>query len=131
MKLFRLIEGIEIIRSKVNFDIDIEDISSDSRRVRSGGIFIALKGTKRNGNDYIEMALKSGCSCIITDDENVYYEYEKTVYFKFSGGDSAAGYSGTCGNGRGICTGQPAYCGRYLWRGPFLVSGRLYPDHHR
>lgn len=25
------------------------------------------------------MALKSGCSCIITDDENVYYEYEKTV----------------------------------------------------
>ena len=79
MKLFRLMEGIEIIRSKVNFDIDIKNIYSDSRRVTEGGIFVALRGTKRNGNDYIDMALKAGCSCVITDDENVYYEYDKTV----------------------------------------------------
>jgi len=79
MKLFRLIEGIEIIRSKVNFDIDIKDISSDSRKVSANGIFVALKGMKRNGNDYIAEALKRGCTCIITDDENIYYEYDKTV----------------------------------------------------
>ena len=48
MKLFRLIEGIEIIRSKVNFDLDIKNICSDSRRASEGGIFVALKGTKRN-----------------------------------------------------------------------------------
>ncbi len=79
MKLFRLVEGIEIIRSKVHFDIDIKNICSDSRKAMKNSVFVAIKGLNRNGNNYINEALEKGCDCIITDDESVYFEYENTV----------------------------------------------------
>lgn len=79
MKLFRLIEGIEILRSKVHFDIDIKNICSDSRKASENSIFVAIKGLNRNGNTFIKEALEKGCSCIITDDESVYFEHENTV----------------------------------------------------
>ncbi len=79
MKLFRLIEGIEILRSKVHFDIDIKNICSDSRKASENFVFVAIKGLNRNGNTYINEALEKGCSCIITDDESVYFEYDNTV----------------------------------------------------
>jgi surface protein len=58
MKLFRLIEGIEILRSKVHFDIDIKNICSDSRKASENFVFVAIKGLNRNGNTYINEALR-------------------------------------------------------------------------
>jgi UDP-N-acetylmuramyl-tripeptide synthetase len=78
MELYNLLSGIEIIKSKVE-NKEIKYISSDSRRIKESYIFVALKGGKRNGNDYIEEAIKRGCVCIISDDENVFYEYDNVV----------------------------------------------------
>ena len=79
MRLFRLMEGTEIIRSKVCLDLEINNICSDSRKAEKNTVFVAIKGINRNGNNYIFDALNAGCSCIITDDENIYYEHEKTI----------------------------------------------------
>ena len=41
------------------------DISIDSRSVKPGDLFIALKGPAHDGNDYAETALKSGASAAL------------------------------------------------------------------
>lgn len=45
-------------------------IKSDSRRVRSGDIFIALKGIKSDGHDYINDAISRGASRVIVEHGN-------------------------------------------------------------
>lgn len=45
-------------------------IRSDSRRVRSGDIFIALKGIKSDGHDYINDAISRGASRVIVEHGN-------------------------------------------------------------
>lgn len=79
MRLFRLMEGTEIIRSKVSLDMEIKGICSDSRKMGDSIVFVAIRGTKRNGNNYVSDVLKNGCKCIITDDEAVFYEYDNTI----------------------------------------------------
>ena len=48
------------------------NIKSDSRKVREGDIFVALKGISSNGEDYIESAIKNGASKVITESDNKY-----------------------------------------------------------
>ncbi|MDD4900329.1 MAG: UDP-N-acetylmuramoyl-tripeptide--D-alanyl-D-alanine ligase [Candidatus Omnitrophica bacterium] len=43
----------------------LKGVSIDSRKVKRGGIFIAIKGEKFDGHDFIADAVKKGASCII------------------------------------------------------------------
>lgn len=43
------------------------DISSDSRKVRAGTLFIALRGERFDGHDYVESAVLAGATGIIVD----------------------------------------------------------------
>ena len=43
------------------------DIKTDSRKVKKGDTFIAIKNVKRDGHDYIEDAIKNGASKIICE----------------------------------------------------------------
>ena len=43
----------------------IKGISIDSRTVRKGEAFIAIKGSNFDGHDFIDKAIKKGASCII------------------------------------------------------------------
>lgn len=51
-------------------------IKSDSRRIKKGDTFIALKGIKHDGHDYIEDAIKKGASKIIATHGNYSVETE-------------------------------------------------------
>jgi len=79
MLIGELLDGITVIKAKTDERLDIKKIASDSRKCQDEYAFVALRGTKRNGNKYIKDALNRGCCCIITDDENSYYEYDNTV----------------------------------------------------
>ena len=48
------------------------NIKSDSRKVKDGDIFVALKGISSNGDDYVESAINNGASKIITESDNKY-----------------------------------------------------------
>ena len=48
------------------------NIKSDSRKIRKGDIFVALKGFNSNGDDYVESAIEKGASKIITESDNKY-----------------------------------------------------------
>jgi UDP-N-acetylmuramoyl-tripeptide--D-alanyl-D-alanine ligase len=44
-------------------------INTDTRTLKSGQMFIALKGDRFNGNDYAKLALDSGCAFVIVDED--------------------------------------------------------------
>ena len=58
---------------------DIIQISS--KYIKSGDIFLALKGKKFHGNKFIEEALNNGASFCLTDNRN-FKKNEKTLYVK-------------------------------------------------
>ena len=49
--------------------IDVSGVSTDTRTLVPGDLFIALKGENFDGNDYLEKAVGLGASAVITDDE--------------------------------------------------------------
>ena len=70
MRLLELLDGVNVIRCKQSLYVNVEHIICDHRRARKNSIFVAIKGTKRNGNHYIQEAVSSGCIAVVTDDEN-------------------------------------------------------------
>ena len=68
MRLSELLEDITIIESNISLEIEIECIANDHRRIKNRSVFVALRGTKRNGNDYVNDAIKNGATAIVSDD---------------------------------------------------------------
>ncbi len=63
MRLSELIMGLKC--RIYNFkDVNIESLEFDSRKVRPGSLFIALKGTKYDGHNFVQQAEKHGASAI-------------------------------------------------------------------
>lgn len=82
MKLRELLVGIEVIKIKARLDLCICNVSSDSKSITSSSLFIAIKGERRNGNDYIDNAVNNGAIAIITDDESVYEKTKSSILVK-------------------------------------------------
>ena len=57
------------IGKKIQKYFSIKGISIDSRSLKKGYIFVAIKGKNFNGNDYVEEALKKGAVIAIVDDK--------------------------------------------------------------
>ncbi|MGN1280814.1 MAG: UDP-N-acetylmuramoyl-L-alanyl-D-glutamate--2,6-diaminopimelate ligase [Succinivibrio sp.] len=58
------------IRKKVENDCEFCDLEVDSRNVKKGDIFIALKGSRVNGLDYAQKAYQAGALAIIYEQGN-------------------------------------------------------------
>lgn len=48
-------------------DVDITRLTADSRAVKPGSLFAALRGTHADGRDYIPAAIKNGASAILSE----------------------------------------------------------------
>jgi UDP-N-acetylmuramoyl-L-alanyl-D-glutamate--2,6-diaminopimelate ligase len=46
----------------------VSTFSDDSRAVRPGGLFIAVRGTERDGHDFLDSAVKAGAAAAIVED---------------------------------------------------------------
>ncbi|MAR64653.1 MAG: UDP-N-acetylmuramoyl-L-alanyl-D-glutamate--2,6-diaminopimelate ligase [Flammeovirgaceae bacterium] len=64
-KLRNLLEGIEIISSKGDLDVDILGVSTNSKLTEEGYIFFAVKGNNLDGHEFIDGAIRNGSNCII------------------------------------------------------------------
>ena len=69
MKLNELIYNGEIIDGNVKLEMEISEIKSDSRKIQKNGVFVAIKGEARDGNEYINDAVKKGASVVITEEK--------------------------------------------------------------
>lgn len=47
-------------------------LTTDSRKVEKGGIFVALRGENFNGNSFAQKALQQGASLVVIDDQTFY-----------------------------------------------------------
>lgn len=71
MQLKDLLNGIEIVDTNIDLNIICSKISSDSRKTIKNGIFVAIRGTIEDGNQYINDALKNGVIAVVTDSETI------------------------------------------------------------
>lgn len=86
---------------KLNYNFDVKGITSNSKEVKKDYIFVAIKGKKYNGNNFINEALTNGAMLVVTSsmfikgnniiykrnlkDEyirllQIFYCYDKSIY---------------------------------------------------
>ena len=65
MRFQQLIDGVEYLSQ--NGDVDVTGVDYDSRRVKAGYCFVAMKGEATDGNRYIGVAIQKGAVAVITD----------------------------------------------------------------
>jgi UDP-N-acetylmuramoyl-L-alanyl-D-glutamate--2,6-diaminopimelate ligase len=58
----------------------VKSISSDSRKVEPGSLFVALQGHTYKGGDFIEKAIGSGARFIVTDESITSFTSEKVCH---------------------------------------------------
>ncbi|HEX8764139.1 MAG TPA: UDP-N-acetylmuramoyl-L-alanyl-D-glutamate--2,6-diaminopimelate ligase, partial [Candidatus Acidoferrum sp.] len=67
-KLSELLRGAEATLPGSAGDIEIRQVSCDSRKVHRGALFFALHGAKADGNAFIEDALKRGAAAVASEE---------------------------------------------------------------
>ena len=66
MLLSKIFKGTDV---KVNEDIDIKYITSDSRKIEKDNMFVAIKGFEQDGHKYIESAISKGATAVLVDED--------------------------------------------------------------
>ena len=67
MKLKDILTNCNLLEIVGEKDVDVADITFDSRKVGQGTLFFAVKGTQVDGHDYIEGAIEKGASVIVCE----------------------------------------------------------------
>ena len=58
--------------ASANAAVDVTGVEYDSRRVKPGDVFVAMRGGSADGNRYIDTALKQGAVAIVTDSREAF-----------------------------------------------------------
>ena len=62
-----LIADMDAVDRAGSSDAAVTGIEYDSRRVRRGAVFVAMKGGSTDGNRFVEKAVRAGAAGIVTD----------------------------------------------------------------
>ncbi len=68
MKLTDLLKGVKTLNINGNSDIDIAGINIDSRKIKAGHLFVAVKGTQVDGHQFINKAIELGAKAVLVED---------------------------------------------------------------
>ena len=68
MNFLDLLNGVETLASSGN--PQVTGLEYDSRQVKPGDLFVAMKGESSDGNHFVEQAVASGAAAVITDSDN-------------------------------------------------------------
>lgn len=80
MKLSQLTERCEIVAVHGEENVEVESITSDSRQVRKGSLFIAVEGINTDGHDYIAKAIEQDVLVVVYD-KPMFEEYFSRVTY--------------------------------------------------
>lgn len=67
MKLEEILNGIHVAEIKGNITKEISGLEIDSRKIESGHMFVAVRGTQTDGHAYIDKAIEKGASVIVCE----------------------------------------------------------------
>ncbi len=65
MRLEKLISGLLVLDSTASADMEISGVAYDSRAVKPGDLFVAVKGFQSDGHNYIPMAVEKGAAAVL------------------------------------------------------------------
>ena len=57
-----------VVETRGSLPKDVADVADDSRQVRGGSLFIAVKGSERDGHDYLDKAKELGATMAVVED---------------------------------------------------------------
>lgn len=80
MKLSELLQGLGV---PLSHDGEIEHISYNSRDIKERSLFVAIKGQRFDGHDFIEDAIKKGAVAIVLerDERGLKERYKNCLFF--------------------------------------------------
>ena len=67
MELKKVLNGIENYKSKGNIEIDVLSIEDNSKNVKPGSLFVAVKGFDFDGHEFVGEAISNGATAVILD----------------------------------------------------------------
>ncbi len=70
MKLSLLLEALNKHKLTGNPDQEITGLNYDSRKIKSGNLFVAIKGNLLNGHDYLATAIEKGAKAVMVEEES-------------------------------------------------------------
>src|SRR5450759_421300 len=67
IKIEEILKGIDVVSVTGKVTVTVLSIEFDSRKVTKGSLFVAVKGYKSDGHDFIDSVVKSGASAVICE----------------------------------------------------------------
>ncbi len=68
MKLKEMLVGLEGLKVKGDLDQEIKEIESNSKKVKEGYLFIAIKGFDVDGHQYVKNAIENGATAVMVEE---------------------------------------------------------------
>ena len=68
MKLSELLKNVEVTTLEGSAEVGITAVDIDSRQVKEGHLFVAIKGTQTDGHQYISKAVDQGAAAILCEE---------------------------------------------------------------
>lgn len=65
MRLTELLDGAELHHASILDDVTITGLTADSRSVKPGYLFAAIPGTRLDGRDFIDAAVRAGAAAVL------------------------------------------------------------------
>lgn len=99
MKLSEVLKKVNPLEVRGDINVDITGVNIDSRKIKSGELFIAVKGTQTDGHVYIDKALSLGAAAVLVCNpipENI---PEGVTFVRVADTEDAAGKVATQFNG--------------------------------
>lgn len=67
-KLSDLLQGVDVLETRGDARIPIPAVEFDSREIRRGGLFVALREARSDGHTYIHAAIEKGAAAILCEE---------------------------------------------------------------
>jgi len=80
MKLSRLIEKCKVIAIRGNEEAEVTAVTSDSRTVQQGSLFIAVEGICTDGHAYIGKAIEQEATVVVYDKPMIEEYFSRVTY---------------------------------------------------
>ena len=68
MELKKVLIGLEGLKAKGNLDVEINNLDSNSKNIKEGDMFVAIKGFSVDGHKYINDAIKAGAKVVMVQE---------------------------------------------------------------
>lgn len=69
MNVKEILTTLEHVKTKGNVDIDIDEITCNSKETNKNSLFICIKGNNYDGHSFLKEIENNGCRCVISEAE--------------------------------------------------------------